>query len=360
MNIYNAYMTNTIFLLHLICNSISFTLPQVFREWHCINFVKNIDTSKPYPFQIGELPLISWYDNKFNKTYTTVNICSHMGSKLDNSKITNGCLVCPYHGIQYTEDKAFGETITYQDKLWWSYEPNTSNPPATPFYNNKDYSTTNICLDVDANIMDCALNIMDVNHKQYYNMLIPPNKIKKFKYLNKNKNKEILGISFRQKALSNNVKEYDDDIDFYNYINYNKYYEYNKYYNMYNFPYNIWTRTRLANKQQSIMNIDFRQIGLDKTRWFITMKNNGNYRDTNNIFVKPFMYYYANQYKELLSNNQAPHTDLKKLVIRQEVLANENHLDDIYKMFEKYKYPDNNMVCNLYKYHKQKINNFEL
>jgi hypothetical protein len=111
------------------------------------------------------------------------------------------------------------------------------------------------------------------------------------------------------------------------------------------------------------MNIDFRQIGLDKTRWFITMKNNGNYRDTriaNNIFVKPFMYYYANQYKELLSSNQAPHTDLKKLVIRQEVLANENHLDDIYNMFEKYKYPDNNMVCNLYKYHKKKINNFEL
>jgi hypothetical protein len=26
-------------------------------------------------------------------------------------------------------------------------------------------------------------------------------------------------------------------------------------------------------------------------------------------------------------------------------------------MFEKYRYPDNNMVCNLYKYHKKKINN---
>lgn len=327
---------NYIFLLHLICNSFSFTLPQVFREWHCINFVKYIDATKPYPFKIGELPLISWYDNKYNKTYTTVNICSHMGAKLDNSKITNGCLVCPSHGIQYTEDKAFGETVIYQDKLWWSYEPITSIPPATPFYNNKDYSTTNICLDVDANIIDCALNIMDVNLPKYYNMLIPPNKIKRFKYLNKNKNKEVLGVSFRQKALTNN-----------------EIIEYNKYFNMYNFPYNSWTRTTLPNKQQSIMNIDFRQIGVDKTRWFITIKNNC---AANNILAKPFMYYYANQYKKLLSNNQALHTDLKKLVIRQEVLANEYHIDDIYNMFEKYKYPDNNIVCNLYKYHKKKIN----
>ena len=103
------------------------------------------------------------------------------------------------------------------------------------------------------------------------------------------------------------------------------------------------------------MNIDFRQIGVDKTRWFITIKNN---RASNNILAKPFMYYYANQYKELLSKNQALHTDLKKLVIRQEVLANEYHIDDIYNMFEKYKYPDNNMVCNLYKYHKKKINEY--
>jgi hypothetical protein len=124
---------------------------------------------------------------------------------------------------------------------------------------------------------------------------------------------------------------------------------------MYNFPYNSWTRTTLPNKQQSIMNIDFRQVGIDKTRWFITIKNN---HATNNILAKPFMYYYANQYKELLSNNQALHTDLKKLVIRQEVLANEYHIDDIYNMFEKYKYPDNNIVCNLYKYHKKKINEY--
>jgi nitrite reductase/ring-hydroxylating ferredoxin subunit len=340
MYIYYIYI---LFYILLIPNYfvLSFNLPPVFREWHCINFVKNIDTTKPYPFKIGELPLISWYDNKYNKTYTTVNICSHMGSKLDNSKINNGCLVCPYHGMLYSEEKAFGETIIYQDKLWWSYEPIAKKPPSIPFYNNKDYTTTNICIDIDANIMDCVLNIIDVNHQQYYNMLIPPKKIKKFKYFNNiDEPKRLsMGISFKNKVLSNNIKEFS---------------EYNKYYNMYKFPYNAWTRILLPNKKQSIMNIDFLPLGIDKTRWFITMKNN---RETNNIFTKPFMYYYTNQYKELLSNNQALHTDLKKLVIRQEVLANENHLDDIYDMFEKYKYPDNNMVCNLYKYHKKKINN---
>ena len=328
-----------VFFIHLIGNTIviSFELPSVFKEWHCINFVKNIDKKKPYPFRIGELPLISWYDNKYNETYTTVNICSHMGSKLDNGIINNGCLVCPFHGMQYTEEKAFGKTIIYQDKLWWSYEPSKCKPPATPFYNNKDYSTTNICMDVDANIIDCVLNTMDVNHPQNYNMLIPPKRIKKFKYVDKNK----VGVSFKHKVHINIDKGITENVN---------------YYNMFTFPYNTWVRTTLPKKQQSIMNIDFTPIGIDKTRWFVTMKNN---KETKNIFTKPFMYYYANQYREMLNNNQALHTDLKKLVIRQDVLANENHLDDIYNMFEKYKYPDNNMVCNLYKYHKKKINNYD-
>jgi hypothetical protein len=302
--------------------------------------VKNIDSEKPYSFQIGKLPLIIWYDNKYNKTYTTINVCSHMGSKLDKGKINNGCLVCPMHGMQYTEEKAFGETMIYQDKLWWSYEPMNSNPPATPFYNNKKYSTTHICMDVDANIMDCVLNTMDVNHPQFYNINIPPKKIKMFKF--QNADKKGLGISFKQKVdVSTNKMEL---------LNENN--KYNKYYNMFTFPYNTWTRTTLPNKQQSIMNIDFVPLGIDKTRWFITFKNNC---ENNNILTKPFMYYYAKQYKDLLQN-QASHSGLKELVIRQDVLANENHIDDIYNMFEKYRYPDNSEVCNLYKYHKRKLN----
>ncbi len=332
-----------IFFLHLIANTIviAYNLPQIFKVWHCINFVKNIDSKKPYPFQIGELPLITWYDNKYNKTYTTINVCSHMGSKLDKGKINNGCLVCPAHGMQYTEEKAFGETMIYQDKLWWSYEPNTSNPPSTPFYNNKKYSTTNICMDVDANIMDCVLNTMDVNHPKLYNINIPPKKVKRFKFQRADNNNK-LGISFTQKVdVSTNKMEL---------LNENN--KYNKYYNMYSFPYNTWTRTTLPNKQQSIMNIDFVPLGIDKTRWFITIKNNC---ENNNILTKPFMYYYAKQYKDLLQN-QASHSGLKELVIRQDVLANEYHIDDIYNMFEKYRYPDNSEVCNLYKYHKRKLN----
>lgn len=328
-----------IFFIHLIANTIviAYKLPQIFKGWHCINFVKNIDKKKPYPFRIGELPLITWYDDKYNKTYTTINVCSHMGSKLDNSKLNNGCLVCPAHGMQYTEEKAFGETMIYQDKLWWSYEPTNSKPPATPFYNNKKYSTTNICMDVDANIIDCVLNTMDVNRPQLYNINIPPKKIKRFKFQCADNNK--LGISFKQKVevSTNNPKSSN---------------KYNKYYNMFSFPYNTWMRTTLANKQQSIMNIDFVPIGIDKTRWFITIKNNC---ENNNILTKPFIYYYANQYKDLLQN-QALHSELKNLVIRQDVLANENHIDDIYNMFEKYRYPDNSEVCNLYKYHKRKMN----
>ena len=76
-------------LLLLLFNLITisgFILPSIFREWYCVGFEKNIDKTKPYQFNIGELPMVAWFDNK-NNTYSTINICKHMGAKLSNGKI---------------------------------------------------------------------------------------------------------------------------------------------------------------------------------------------------------------------------------------------------------------------------------
>jgi phenylpropionate dioxygenase-like ring-hydroxylating dioxygenase large terminal subunit len=61
------------------------------RHWQCIGIKKNIDITKPYVCNIGDLPLVVW-KNTDNQWLSTINICKHMGSKLDQGKIVNGCL----------------------------------------------------------------------------------------------------------------------------------------------------------------------------------------------------------------------------------------------------------------------------
>ena len=107
MNIYFTYLPYILLISNNFILSLSFNLPPVFREWHCINFVKNIDVTKPHPFKIGDLPLISWHDNIYNKTYTTVNICSHMGSKLDKSKIKLYTHSRPYKSLYKLDDMLY-------------------------------------------------------------------------------------------------------------------------------------------------------------------------------------------------------------------------------------------------------------
>ena len=76
-----------IYLL-ILSFELSYSYINQFNHWHCIDFINNINKKKPYSFNIGELPLVSWFDNSENP-YTTINICSHMGSKLDEGQIKN-------------------------------------------------------------------------------------------------------------------------------------------------------------------------------------------------------------------------------------------------------------------------------
>ena len=314
-----------------------------FNEWHCIDFVQNIDKKKPFSFNIGELPLVSWFNT--SEAYTTINICSHMGSKLDHGKVTNGCLSCPYHGLQHNKDKTFGETVIFQDKLWWSYEPKHKLPPKIPFYNNKRFETTFITVDIDANLVDCAFNTMDVNHPAFVhnNLLgfgssIPPTNIETITYP---KNQDKVGLAFTYKSNSN-------------LIHLKRELKLSKNFHVYEYPYTTWSRVSLPNNEHLFVNVNMLPLGPDKTRWFVTLKHNFWHKTR---LEKEMMKFCADcilfQDKQQLSR-QAPSSDLKALVMNQEQFVFEEHFNDLRYMFSKYTYPDKQKVIELYKYHKQK------
>ena len=142
-------------ILNCLIYSNCYILPQTFREWHCINFEKNINKLKPNVCNIGMLPLITWFDK--DKPLSTINICSHMGSKLNYGSIINGTLICPLHKLSYCDKVSIGQTILYQNKLWWSYKPNTKYPPSIPLHNNNNYVTNTFNIDINTNFINIIL-----------------------------------------------------------------------------------------------------------------------------------------------------------------------------------------------------------
>ena len=87
----------------------SFILPQIVREWHPIAIESNIDKSKPYVYNIGKLPMVLWYDK--NGPLSTINICKHLGAKLDNGIINDGCLHCSNHFTSYNSSDIFSNSF---------------------------------------------------------------------------------------------------------------------------------------------------------------------------------------------------------------------------------------------------------
>jgi hypothetical protein len=330
-------MIKKIILLYLLNTVNSYILPQTFKNWHCINFEKNIDKSKPYSYNIGELPLITWFDqNNLNKSFTTINICKHMGSLLDNGKVLNDCLICPYHNFKYTYNDTYGETIIYQNKLWWSFKPNNKLPPDTPLYNNNNFNNLLIEKDFNANIIDCMLNILDINyHKKLlfniFNINLTLNNLKIVNYKNNN-NK--LGIKFNCNELNK--------LDIY----YTFEYPYTSYYFI------------IFNNQKIIININLLPINNNKTRWFIDIKYINFKSFISKILIKIIIKIILNQNEKKI-NNISHNTIIKYFITynfnkNNEIYNNSNNIFitffyNIKQKYINYLFPDKYCIQNFIK-----------
>ena len=311
-----------------------------FNHWSCVGIKERIDFEKPYPIHIGELPLILWKDEKKNKIYSALNICKHMGSKLNNGEITEkGCLKCPYHGLEYSHLDQFGEVVEHDGKLFWSYQPIKKEPYSTPFYNNPNYEKSFLVIDMDASLTDSAYNTMDLRHPEFvhsgvgFGNAIPPENIQQYEY-----NNETVGLSIDYIANEWIRKINENTLTTQNF-------------HMFYYPSFSWSKVTFNKKNHLIIGVNLLPLGKKKTRWYVTIAHNYYKNNIGKQFMKFIALIILGQDFTQMKN-QHKENKLKKYVLFDYVFKNEETIIHVKNMFSDYKYPDDEVCLELYKDYK--------
>ena len=311
-----------------------------FNYWTCIGIKEEISFNKPYSINIGELPLVLWKDNE-NKIISSLNICKHMGSKLNNGIITEkGCLKCRYHGLEYTKLDKFGEIIEQDGKIFWAYKPIEKTPHKIPFFNNPHYEKSFLTIDMEASLTDSAFNTMDLRHPEFvhsgigFGSVIPPENIKQYQY---NKNK--VGLAFDYKANKIIQKINDNSKSTQNF-------------HMFYYPTFSWSKVTFDKTKHLIIGVNLLPLENKKTRWYITICHN---YYTNNIqkqLMKLFALVILGQ-DYIQMKNQHKENKLKKYILFDYIFKNEETIIRLKDMFINYKYPNDEICLELYKDYKK-------
>lgn len=309
-----------------------------FNHWHCVGIKKYIDSSKPYKINIGDLPLVLWKSK--NDWISTVNVCKHMGSQLDNGKIKDGCLKCQYHGLEYSDQDKFGHVLSYQGKLFWSYAPFQDKPHGLAVYDDDDYAKSFLYVDMESSLQDSAYNTMDVRHPEYVHSMgfgsnRPPKNIQHYR----NEKELSVGLEFEYESniimqhLNNHVRNTQNSHVFY-------------------YPSFSFSTVKFL-KNDLVIGVNLLPLEKKKTRWFLTICHN--YKKTD--FEKDLMKLLASTILSqdyIQMKNQYPENDLKKEILFHHVFHDEEAILWVKDMFDKedYQYPDVGMCAELYKHYK--------
>jgi phenylpropionate dioxygenase-like ring-hydroxylating dioxygenase large terminal subunit len=310
----------------------------LFNHWTCVGIIDKIDFTKPYVINIGDLPLVIWKNNK--NIYSSINICKHMGSKLDNGIITDkGCLKCRYHGFEYNDKDTFGKIIEQEGKLFWSYDPIVKTPFKLPYYNNNNYDKSFIEIDMDCSLTDSIYNTMDLRHPEYvhnkivgFGNSIPPTNIKHYKYNDR------IGLSFdytsnqMTQTITRNTKVTNN-------------------FHMFVFPTFSWSKVIFDKDKHLIIGINLLPISPTKTKWYVTVCSN-HYKS---FLEKHLLTYAANiilLQDFIQMKNQYPENSLKKEVLFNHVFVDEEVIIHLKDIMNEYKYIDIEECTKLYKKHK--------
>lgn len=283
----NIYFIPYFLSLTILSYSNAFILPQFVREWHPIAIERTIDKTKPYVYNIGNLPMVLWYDNN-DKPLSTVNICKHLGAKLDKGIINDGNLYCVNHLTINNETDALGKVVSKNGLLWWSYKSYIKSPPTifkktTDIYHNY--------IDVNVNLINVILEFIFSN--------------------NKTKIKNIKNRFLFKEQLFNVEHRY-----------------------FYKYPY--YFKGSINKKINYTLN--FLPLEENKTRIFISIENN--------IDTKVFVNYFLNTKLNNLKNYDG-NSYLKYLITLK---YDNDYMRKIYLLFDKYSFPNEYTVSSFYKY----------
>jgi phenylpropionate dioxygenase-like ring-hydroxylating dioxygenase large terminal subunit len=323
-----------ILFLTLVQESVQFH-NKFFNYWQCIGITENIDFTKPYRVNVGHLPLVVW--KKKGALCASINICKHMGSRLDNGLITeDGNLQCQYHGLEYCERDIVGETVEHDGKIFWAYKPINKKPFSTPFFNNKDYEHSFIEVDMECSMTDSIYNTMDLRHPSYvhnkivgFGSLTPPQNIVQYKY------RDRLGLSFDYnsnkiiRAISNNTKSTCN-------------------YHQFIYPNFGWSRVTFDKTKHIVIGVNLLPLSPTKTRWYITVCHNYHKSPIQKLFIKSMAATILSQdYLQMI--NQYPENELKKEILFTHVFQDEEVILWLKDMMHEYEYPNINMCVELYR-----------
>jgi phenylpropionate dioxygenase-like ring-hydroxylating dioxygenase large terminal subunit len=335
-------MLNKILLLVVSLLNINFSyeykLSSFFNHWHCVGIKEKISFLTPYKTNIGDLPLVIWKNPNTKNLVSTINICKHMGSKLDNGIITNdGCLKCQYHGLELSEKDGFGQAMEFDGKIFWSYKPYKKEPYHIPYYNNKNYESSYLEIDMKCSLTDSAYNTMDLRHPEYvhnklfgFGSIIPPQNVKYYKYMDNNS----IGLSFdyssnqRMNMLNDNIKKTSN-------------------FHMFVYPSFSWSKVSF-DKKNLIIGVNLLPVSPTITRWYITIRSNYYKSYYEKKFLKFLTQTILNQDYDQMKN-QYPDNDLKRTILFNYIFNNEEPILELKKMFEDYRYPDIEQIIKLYK-----------
>jgi len=332
-------LTRIILLIISLLNiKMSYEYKSFFNHWHCVGLKEKINFLSPYKTNIGDLPLVIWENPKTNNLISTINICKHMGSKLDNGIITNdGCLKCQYHGLEISEKDSFGQTIEFDGKIFWAYKPHKKEPYHIPFFNDTNYESSYLEIDMKCSLTDSAYNTMDLRHPEYvhnklfgFGSIIPPQNVKYYKYVDNNS----IGLSFdyssndRMKMLNDNVKKTNN-------------------FHMFVYPSFSWSRVSF-DKKNLIIGVNLLPVSPTTTRWYITIRSNYYKSYYEKKFLKFLTQAILNQDYDQMKN-QYPDNDLKRAILFNHIFNNEEPILELKKMFEDYRYPDIEQIIKLKK-----------
>ena len=302
----------------------------LYRHWNCIGFEKDIVKDKPLSFNVGDIPLVAWY-NKNNTLISTLNACKHMGSKLDKGKICDGNLLCPYHGLKHSDNDKCGEIKIHDGKIWWSYKADKNEFPATIPYNNKNYTTSYLTIDMEESLPYCIFNSMDLNHPEFvHNGLgfgsdIAPDNYDYFVEDKKTSIKFDYETKASIKAINYDMNIEDKTLNF----------------NQVIYPSTSWSKvcSRTDVEKNIIIGVSMLPLKEDLTRWYVTIRHNY----MKDIFGKTIMRlatnYILNQDKRQFKK-QIKNEKLKEFISWKKNLRYENHMNILRDYYELYKYPD--------------------
>ncbi len=218
-----------ILLLNAMISCASFSVaPKHFNHWHCINLEKNIDKTEPYKYNIGDLSLITTF-NDSGSLKTVLNTRSNI-TKLE-----------------------VGKTIIHDNKLWWGFDPKYKRPPTAPYINNRRYATQTLMFDIPVSVSDFVDIGMSMNYANYADFL---NIAKTFNMLNTKNRKNIVNSIYHYSNASIN--------------------------NIYEAPYTIWTQIRFSDTQLLVLYANILPLERNKTQCIITIK----YKKDNAVFNK--------------------------------------------------------------------------